>query len=210
MDKIKNNIQIIKKKTKNKNEKHIAFNKAIKSIINLKFIFSFIIEKKRLNIIKYNKDIQKKLGIDIERYKKKIDRYIIVDRNGCVREYILDTNILIFEGRYLNDKRNGKGEEYDFNGRRIFKGEFLNGKRNGNGKEYFYNNQVKFEGEYLKGKIWNGICYNYYENETYKIKNGSGYIKEYDSEGVLKFEGEYLNGERNGKGKEYHLGGKYL
>ena len=128
MDKIKNNIQINKKKTKNKNEKHIAFSKAIKSIINLKFIFSFIIEKKRLNIIKYNKDIQKKLGIDIERYKKKIDRYIIVDRNGCVREYILDTNILIFEGRYLNDKRNGKGKEYDFNGRRIFEGEFLNKK----------------------------------------------------------------------------------
>ena len=64
----------------------------------------------------------------------------------------------------------------------------VNDKRNGNGKEYFYNNQVKFEGEYLKGKIWNGICYNYYENKKYKIENGSGYIKEYDSEGVLKFE----------------------
>jgi len=29
-----------------------------------------------------------------------------------VKEYILNTNILIFEGEYLNGKRSGKGREY--------------------------------------------------------------------------------------------------
>ena len=34
---------------------------------------------------------------------------------------------LMFEGEYLNGKRNGKGKEYDFNGKLKFEGEFLNG-----------------------------------------------------------------------------------
>ena len=36
---------------------------------------------------------------------------------------------MFIEGDYKNGERNGKGEEYDFNGLRIFEGEFLNGKR---------------------------------------------------------------------------------
>ena len=44
---------------------------------------------------------------------------------------------MIFEGEYLNGKRNGKGKEYDYYGNLIFEGEYLNGKRwNGKGKEY--------------------------------------------------------------------------
>jgi len=36
---------------------------------------------------------------------------------------------LRFEGEYLNGKRHGRGQEYDFDGKLIFKGEYLNGKR---------------------------------------------------------------------------------
>ena len=36
---------------------------------------------------------------------------------------------LIFEGEYLNGKRNGKGKEYNFNDQLIFEVEYLNGKR---------------------------------------------------------------------------------
>ena len=36
---------------------------------------------------------------------------------------------LIFEGEYLNGKRNGKGKEF-YNGELIFGGEYLYGKRN--------------------------------------------------------------------------------
>ena len=54
---------------------------------------------------------------------------------------IINTNILIFEGEYLNGKRNGKGKEYYyFDGKLKFEGEYLNGERNGKGKEYNENN----------------------------------------------------------------------
>ena len=86
----------------------------------------------------------------------------------------------------------------------IFEGEYLNGKRNGKGKEYYNNGNLKFEGEYLNGKIWNGKGYNIDGKMEFEIKEGKGTIKIYDYiEGQLEYEGEYLNGERNGKGKEY-------
>ena len=36
---------------------------------------------------------------------------------------------MIFEGEYINGKRNGKGKEYDSNGNLEFEGEFINNKR---------------------------------------------------------------------------------
>ena len=47
----------------------------------------------------------------------------------------------------MDQERNGKGKEYDWNGKLLFEGEFLNGKR----KEYDYYGKLKFKGEYLKG-----------------------------------------------------------
>ena len=58
---------------------------------------------------------------------------------------------MIFEGEYLNRKRNGKGKEYKY-GKLEYEGEYLNGERNGKGKEYYKNGQLEFEGEYLNGK----------------------------------------------------------
>ena len=43
-------------------------------------------------------------------------------------------------------------KEYYNNGELMFEGEYLNGKRNGKGKEYDYNGKLEFEGEYLNGK----------------------------------------------------------
>ena len=91
--------------------------------------------------------------------------------------------VFIFEGEYLNGKRNGKGKERE-NNFILFDGEYLNGERNGRGKE-FKSNKLRFEGEYLNGK-----------------RIGKG--KEYSYDGELKFEGEYLNDKRNGKGKEFY------
>ena len=179
----------------------------ITSSFIIKRIFSFLSKKPKLNMIIYNKEFQKIFSVDIEDYKN-IGKYIIKENNGKGREYIIDTNILIFEGEYLNRKRNGKGKEYYRNGRLMFEGEYINGKRwngkgyktngiieyeirngNGKGKEEIYNSELMFEGEYLNGE-----------------KNGKG--KEYDYFDRLKFEGEYLNGERNGKGKEYYYDDK--
>ena len=57
----------------------------------------------------------------------------------------------MFEGEYLNGKRNGKGKQYDIDGFLIYESEYLNGKRNGHGKEYYRGN-LRFEGEYLNDK----------------------------------------------------------
>ena len=71
--------------------------------------------------------------------------YELINGNGKSREY--KNNQLIFEGEYINGKRDGKGREYN-NDKLIFEGTYLNGKRNGHGIEY----SIKFEGEYLNGK----------------------------------------------------------
>ena len=88
-----------------------------------------------LYFINYNKKIQNKFHINIEDYKKFGNRNKIIENNGFGKEYRLNTNIVIFEGEYLNGKKNGKG------------------------KEYYENGQIKFEGEYLKGKIIEGKGY---------------------------------------------------
>jgi len=109
--------------------------KSIKSYYNLIEIFSFLYTKQKLNIIIYNKQIQKKLKINIEDYKKINGKFKKGGKNGKGKEYILKTHILIFEGEYLNGKRNGKG------------------------KEYYDTGDIRFEGEYLNGKKWNGKGY---------------------------------------------------
>ena len=109
-----------------KSEKDIE---SIKSLYILKYIFSFLYEKQKLKIIIYNKDIQKKLDINIENYKRIRGKYREIVRNGKGKEYYISTNHMIFEGEYKNGKRNGKGKKYKY-GKLVFEGEYLNGERN--------------------------------------------------------------------------------
>ena len=71
-------------------------------------IFSFIDEKKKLSMIIYNKKLQEIYGVNLEYYKKISGKYKIIEKNGKGKEYILNTYKVIFEGEYLNGKRNGK------------------------------------------------------------------------------------------------------
>ena len=52
--------------------------------------------------------------------------YELINGNGRVKEYYFGG--LIFEGEYLNGKRNGKGKLYDGKGKFVAEYEFLNGK----------------------------------------------------------------------------------
>ena len=49
--------------------------------------------------------------------------------------------------------KEGKGyiKEYDILGKFIYEGEYMNGRKNGKGKEYnhFFRRHLKFEGEYI-------------------------------------------------------------
>ena len=136
----------------------------IKSFHNLNEVFSFVGQKKKLKMIIYNKQLQKMFGVNIQDYKKLSGKYKIVGKNGKVKEYTLNTDKLIFEGEYLN------------------------GKRNGEGKEYYDDGKLKYEGEYLNGKRWNGKGYNKNGIMDFEIKDGNGKVKEYNSNGELKFQ----------------------
>ncbi len=149
-----------------------------------KHIFSYINDKSKLILVKYNKLLQNSLDINIDNYKIFSGKKIELEKEGKVKIYdCYNDNTLLYEGEYPN----GKGKEYNYYGELIFEGEYLNRKKwKGKGKEYHDNNELKFEGEYLNGeKYGKGKGYNYYGN--------------------LIFEGEYLNGKRNKKGKEYYI-----
>ena len=107
-------------------------------------IFSFLSEKQKLNIIMNNKLLQSILLVNIKNYKKISGKYKIGEKNGKGKEYLIESNKLIFEGEYLNGKRNGKGKEYYEDGTLEFEGEYLNGKKwNGNG--YKINGNIEFQ-----------------------------------------------------------------
>ena len=110
----------------------------------------------------------------------------LINGTGKIKEYT-DFGQIIFEGEYLNGKKNGKGKEYRNNGKLLFEGEYLNGQRK-KGKEYgdeWIRYKIKYEGEFMNG-----------------IPNGKG--KEYDAASRLMNEGEFVNGKLNGKRIKYH------
>jgi len=115
---------------------NIKILKDIKCEHNIKEVFSFLYEKTELKIINFNKHLQSILGIDIKDYKKKCVKYRIGERNGLGKEYNSYTNVLIFEGEYINGKRHGKGKEYYSDGNLKFEGEYINGIRHGKGKNF--------------------------------------------------------------------------
>ena len=65
----------------------------------------------------------------------------------------MDTNILIYEGEYLNKRKNGKGKEYDIYGRLIYEGNYLKGKKNGKKRMETVKNILKMVIYYLKVNI---------------------------------------------------------
>ena len=94
-----------KKKHESFTSNFISLNN-VKSSYILKRVLSFLYEKKRLNLIIYNKKIKRKLGINIDKYKSISGKIIIGERNGNGIEYKLGiNNILLFKGEYLNGKK---------------------------------------------------------------------------------------------------------
>ena len=85
----------------------------VKSQYLVKLLFTFLLHKRKLRIVRYNKQLQKKLDINLIFYKNMTNKYII------------------YEGK-------GIGKEYDLEGKLLFKGQYYNGERNGNGEEYYY------------------------------------------------------------------------
>ena len=126
-------------------------------------LFAHINEGIKLKLIRYNKNMQNIININLINYKTFSGKYIEYESNengsGKGKEYNICNDEIIFEGDYINRKKNGKGKEYDYIGKIKFEGEYSNGKRNGKGKEFDYDGNIKYEGEYFNGKKWNGKGY---------------------------------------------------
>ena len=189
-------------------------------------LFSMIVHKLKLQLVKYNKSFQKLINIDIIDYKLFSGRYIVYKTKTTGKEYNLYNCELTYEGEYKNGERNGKGKEYK-EGNVIFEGEYRNGKRHGKGEELDYKGKTLFEGMYSNGKKWFGRRFDI-DKIIYELKGGKGHMMEFHPEKMLikdytlykplliqqgisykyinlKYEGDYLNGERNGQGKEYYI-----
>ena len=69
--------------------------KKIRTYYFIRIIFSFIDEKQKLKLIKYNKSYQENMNISLINYK-------------------------IFSGKYIIYEQNGKGKEYDYKGNLIY------------------------------------------------------------------------------------------
>ena len=195
----------------------------IKTFYFIRLIFLHLDEEIKLDIIKYNKSLQKKLDISLINYKIFCNNYLNYEggfKNGKRNGKGKETNFgrIIFEGEYFNGRRwngkaenddkiyeikDGKGYTIEKYGYPEFKieSEFKNGKRNGKVKEYF-NDKLIFEGEYFNGKRWNGKVY--YLNKYSELKDGKGFIVEENIHNHHKIEGNYFNGRMNGKVKEYY------
>ena len=76
----------------------------IKSNFIIQNIFSFASQRRKFRLVKYNKNLQNKLDINLIDYKNLSGKYIVYEENG-------------------------KGKEYNWNGKLEFEGEYLNGKR---------------------------------------------------------------------------------
>ena len=102
--------------------------KNVNSSYILRIIFSFMNEKQKLKLIKYNKCLQENMNISLINYKIFSGKFIIYEQNGKGKEYNYYGE-LIFEGEYLDGKRwNGKGIAYDKYSKLIFESEYINGK----------------------------------------------------------------------------------
>ena len=100
--------------------------KNVKSFyINKKIIF-VLDEKRKLELLKYNKRLQNMLNLNIIDYKSFSSKYIIYEKSGIGIEYNRNNEKIIYEGEYLNGKRNGKGKEYNYFDKLIFEGEYFN------------------------------------------------------------------------------------
>ena len=74
--------------------------KNVKTSFFLRVLFSYMDEKQKLELIKYNKSLKVNLNISLFNYKFYSDKYIIYESDGKVKEFSID-GFLLFEGEYL-------------------------------------------------------------------------------------------------------------
>ena len=92
----------------------------IRSNYHLKEILFYIDDKRKLNLIKYNKKFQDIAGLNLINFRRFSGRYIVKEYD-IIKEYYSYNDRLLFEGWYSDGKRNGKGREYNEEGQSYLK-----------------------------------------------------------------------------------------
>ena len=143
--------------------------------------------------------------------------------NFCLTTFKLEQIEFIWNGKINDDnKKEGKGTEYDYDNNLIYEGTYENGfKKKGieyyikdikkveNGKELITKIK-KYKGEYKNGIKWDGILYGIKNEYKYTINSGNGFVKEFYENGCLLYEGELKNSLREGKGKLFDQCGRLV
>ena len=89
----------------------------IKNIISdyfQKILLSYLDEKRKLTLIKYNKKFQSLMNRSLIIYNFFSGKYITNRENVKVKIYNGNNDKLIYEGGYLNGKKNEIGKEYEY------------------------------------------------------------------------------------------------
>ena len=145
----------------------------------------------------------------------KLEYEINLDKIKALNNYKLydfDTNKLIYEGGYVNNKKNGYGTEYHTNGNLLYQGDFIENKKSGYGTIFDKNNRIKYSGNWQNDQMHDQGTF-YFENGNIKFsgiflvgkKNGFG--TSYDQNGNKKYEGNWCMDMRIGDGKMFYTNG---
>ena len=169
----------------------------------------------------YSKNAEKTININESTYKnsKKEGGKIIYEdgqyyigeekngkRNGKGILYSKD-GIILYEGDWLEDQKNGKGKFFMKNTGAYLLGEFKNGKAEGKGKIINKDGIVVLEGYFINNKF-NGKGIQHYDNGKLKYEGDfvnflyEGEGKFYE-DGILSYKGQFKKGFPNGKGIKY-------
>lgn len=124
-----------------------------------------------------------------------------------------ETNQLVEEGEYLNNKKTGVWTKYYPNGNKKHELTFANNVANGYAKIYYRNGQLQEEGIW-KMNVWAGDYKYYFENGNLKYEwtyNSSGkregQQKYYHENGMLMYLGDWKDGKEAGELVEYYEDG---
>ena len=168
----------------------------------IKIVFSFVKEKRCLELIKYNKNLQTKLGKKLINYKVFGGKYIIYETSKKGKIYDGYDDELIYEGGLINGKMNGKGIEYDKVGNK-FEVEYSNGKIM-KAISIYQSNGLKTVMEIVNEKIKNAKQFDSKNNLVGEVNEGKGKMKTYNIKGNVFSQFDILNGEKNGKYEEFY------
>ena len=72
--------------------------KKIKCCYFVNMLFQHLNDENTLKLLKYNKSLQNKIGLNLSNYKVFSGKYVIIDKNGIGREFNIYDDSLLFEG----------------------------------------------------------------------------------------------------------------